>query len=770
MDRAAVEFRNVFRFDGEHEDARRQLAQILEAQGKTNAAYGQYLRLAEQYPDLADVRQALARMAIALQNWDEAERHGRRAIELAPEAPITQPIRVALDYRQAALDESAAKRTSLAEEAKQLLQADPIDLISRRLLIAHELYSNRPSAAILHLDAAIAQEPNELRYYVVKLQALQALQDDFEVEQLLQTMFKQFPTNETVQQSLITFYLHRENFDQAEAFLRNLAGEDTGETEGFVTLIQLIRQARGRDAALAEVERLIAANAEEPDNQRFYRALRASFDYENGNTQEAIAALQNILTDAPDTDQTRQIKGTLATMLLRSGNQVGGRALIEQILASDTSNVAALKLRAELLIQGDKAGEAIIDLRRALDQSPRDTSILLLLARAHERNGSIELQGERLATAVDVSNAGTRESLLYANFLLRNDRREAARTVLADARNANPTNVDVLGLSAQLALEDNALGLVRGIIADLQRISDEPRAPDLLQGLRSALLLQQDRVDEGLAILQQQAGSGGANTRAVYAVIQTQLRTGRVDEARTYLDGLLQGGNPDRELRRIDAALNVAEGNSGESETILRALIAEEPDYEPAITQLYAQLRSENRLDDASALLSASLTVNSEAPRLLALQARELERQGNIEGAIEIYETLYTLNTDNLIIANNLASLLSTFRDDPESQARAATVARRLRGTDVPALQDTYGWIAFQQGDLDEALAYLEPAAAGLPNNPLVQFHLGMTYAALNRNEAAQAALNQAIELAGPDTTLPQIARARDALQSLQNN
>lgn len=769
-DRAAVEFRNVFRYDGEHQDARRQLANILLDQGNMAGAFGQYLRLAEQYPELPDVRQSLASMAIAQQSWAAAEQHGRKAIELEPDAPVSKSIAVSLDYRQAAVDNAFAQRVALAADAAALLEADPEDIMSRRVLIAEEISQNRPSAAIEHLDIAIAQYPNDLNYYVIKLQALGSLQDNFEIEQLLKQMYTQFPENAEVQQSLISFYLQREDFEGAEAFLRTLAGEETGDPAGFVTVIQLIQRAEGRDAAKAELERLIAVNEGVRENTDAYRSMLAAYTFEEGDVDTAIAELQDIVSDASESDQTRRIKGSLATMLLRTGNQVGGRAVIEEILSEDASNVTALKLRAELLIGADQPGEAIGDLRRALDQSPRDTSILLLLSRAHERNGSTELQGERLATAVDVSNAGVQESLLYADFLLRSDRASAARSVMDDARNAHPTNLDILAQSAQLALNDNALGVVRGIIADVERLQDQPRAPALLQSLRTALLLREDRVDEGLALLQQQAGSDGENIRAVYAVVQTQLRAGQLDEARVYLDSVLAQNPDDAALRQINAALFVAEGLPERAEETLRDIVAQNPTSEAAVSQLYAHLRRTAQPEAASALLDTALENNAAAPRLMFFRAGELEQAGDIDGAIEIYETLYAGDTDNVIIANNLASLLSAFRDDAETQARAAAVARRLRGTEVPAFQDTYGWIAYQQGEFEEALEYLEPAAAGLPDNPLVQYHLGMTYVALERPELARTALENAIAIAGPDSTLPQMQRARDTLQSLQSN
>jgi tetratricopeptide (TPR) repeat protein len=64
----------------------------------------------------------------------------------------------------------------------------------------------------------------------------------------------------------------------------------------------------------------------------------------------------------------------------------------------------------------------------------------------------------------------------------------------------------------------------------------------------------------------------------------------------------------------------------------------------------------------------------------------------------------------------------------------------------VPPFQDTYGWIAYRQGEYQEALEHLEPAAEGLPDDPLVQYHLGMTYRALGRQDDALDQLRRAVD------------------------
>jgi tetratricopeptide (TPR) repeat protein len=112
--------------------------------------------------------------------------------------------------------------------------------------------------------------------------------------------------------------------------------------------------------------------------------------------------------------------------------------------------------------------------------------------------------------------------------------------------------------------------------------------------------------------------------------------------------------------------------------------------------------------------------------------------------------------------------MLSTYREDEESLERAYSIARRLRGSDIPQFRDTYGWIAFRRGDLSEAGPYLESAAQALGEDALVQFHYGMFLAADGQIQAAIDQLEHALEIAGPEDPRPQFETARAEIERLQ--
>ena len=186
-----------------------------------------------------------------------------------------------------------------------------------------------------------------------------------------------------------------------------------------------------------------------------------------------------------------------------------------------------------------------------------------------------------------------------------------------------------------------------------------------------------------------------------------------------------------------------------------------------AYQALYAFLASQGRADDAAAVIDAGLAAVPGNAALGFARAGILEEKGDIDGAIAAYEALYAQDSASPVLANNLASLIASYRDDPASLERAFAIARRLRGSDVPYFQDTYGSILHRRGDNDQALSYLAPAATALPDNALVQFHLAETELALGRRSEARASFAKAVDAAAAGSPLPQLDAVRQRLAEI---
>jgi tetratricopeptide (TPR) repeat protein len=527
--------------------------------------------------------------------------------------------------------------------------------------------------------------------------------------------------------------------------------------------VQFLNEARGVEPALAETEALIA----EDTNTDLFRSLRASLLYDLGRRDEAIREFEDLISNAEPGEQADNIKAAYARVLLRDGNDVGARALVEEILAADPGHVAALVMRSEWMIDADLVDEAIVTLRRAQDNAPTNPEIFSRLAQAYLRNGDRELAGEMLGLASEASNRAVAETLAYARFLVADDRFLPAEAVLLEALRLAPRNLEILG----------ELGGVYVALRDWPRAEQIERALRNLPGeaarlladdMRVTILRAQRRDDEAIAFLKQLVSQQEGYRAAEIAIVTTQLELGRNAEAKAYLDTLLAEDPEDPGLRFLQATLNAAEGDLAAAERQYRGLIEQGAGGERVWLELIRTLTNAGKENEARDALRAGLGAIPEAPELMWMRATFLERQQDFEAAIEIYEELYERNTSTSVIANNLASLLSTARDDAASLERAARIASRLRGSEFPPYQDTYGWIQYRLGNYDAALEYLRPAARGLPDDPLVQHHLAMTYAALDRPDDAIRQFERALELAGADPR-PAFDTARQMLQELQN-
>lgn len=773
-ERAALELRNVFNHDGFHKEARLAYAALMQDLNRPSEAYGQYLRLVEQYPDTIEARVALAKMAVAQNNWPEVERHGNAAIALAPDDPEVIAIDLANRYRAAALADDTETRAALAVEAEPLLaelraqEGGNSDALVR-LLIDNYLFTEQPAKALEVVDAALERTPMLEDLNILKVRLLAELNDREGTETHLKAMVTMFPENDEIKQAMIRWFMSQNDVAGAEAFLREKAGDDTGPTEGHVQVLQLLQSTQGVEASRAELVRLQTANAG-TENANFYTGMIAAMDFQAGERDKAIADMRGAIDASEAGPQKIRLQVTLAEMLRTTGATEEAKALVDTVLEEDTSNVSALQMRAADLIQNDRTGDAIVSLRTALDQEPRNADTLTLLAQAHERDGDTDLVGERLAMAMEASGNAVPQVMRYARFLLAQDRPQVALTVLEDGSRRNRGNLQVLGALANLHIRNNNWSEAEAIVAQL-RTGTAP-AQRMATQLETRILQGLDRTDESLALLRDQLGElsdddTNEKIRAIGMIIQTQIRGGKIDAARKTLNGALTENPNNTGMRLINAALSAIEGNVEQSETIYRQLIEEFPQSEIPVRLLINTLIGTGRPDKAREVLEDALVAVPDRPNLLSIKASYLEQDEDFDGAIAIYEQLYELNSGSPVVANNLASLITSHKDDAESLARAANIARRLRGTEVPAFQDTYGWIAYRRDNFEEALEYLEPAAAGLPRDPLVQYHLAMTYVALNQTDKAKAQLEKTLEIAG-DSPLTQFEKAREVLAGLE--
>ena len=745
VDRALVEFRNVFKLEGMHREARLLYAEAERERGNIREAYGQYLRLVEQYPDSLPGQRALAELSLEISDWEAARRHGAAAAELAPEDTLVQAVNATIAYRDALTGtEDAAERRAAVTKAQALVEEDPNLMIAREVVIDNLVRNQDWTAALSAIDAALAQAPDNRELYTIRLGVLNQLGETREIRAQLEDMIKRFPEDPNVPATLVRWYMSQGNIDVAETFLKERADEDPREIEDIVTYIRFLAEARDKETALAELDHILESD---PPAVEQLTALRAGFRFDLGERDGAISELEGLIEGMEPSDERRSIMVMLARMLETTDNNVGARALVEQALEEDNSQPEALKMRAGWLIESDRTDEAIVALRFVLGESPNDAEAMTLMAQAHERAGNRDLMADMLSRAVEASRNAPDESLRYARYLIGQENLRSAETVLINALRLIPNNVALLSALGEVYMGDQDWPRLTQVIETLHR-QEEPAAERIANELTARRLAAQDREGELMSFLDTLAVEGARGLGAAATIVRTRLAQGDVKGAQDYARETLDANPEDPNARFLMASVQAVSGEIAAAEAVFQDLAAEIPQDQRFWLALYNIHSVQENAEAARQALLDGLEALPDSLRLNWALAGILEREGDVAGAIDIYEKLYAANSNNLIIANNLASLLSTGREDAESLERAHNIARRLRDRDVPAFQDTYGWIAFRRGDFDTALTVLEPAAAGLPADPRVQYHLARTYAALERDAEALAQYNKVVEAA----------------------
>ena len=766
LERAYVEFRNVFKLNGQHREARKTYATLVRGEGKTQEAYGQFLRLVEQYPDDFDGRLALAQMAVDLQNWPEVRRHAERAAKIDSENRDVKAVQVNIAYADALEAEDESARRAAAREARTLSAALTDNLGLRRILIDSALRDQELELALTEIDNTLAIEPSNRELFNTRLGVLAQLNRTDELETQLVDMVDRFPGDQTIVSTLLRFYASRGEVDKAEGFLRQIVAEaDTDETkaDAQMALVRFLTEARDMSTGLDELDKIIS----ESPNAVLFRAVRASTRFELGETEAGITEMQEILDGTESSAEIRQVKIALAQMLEQTGNRVGAQRLVTEELGEDATQVEGLKMQAGWYIQSDRSDEAIALLRTALDQAPNDAGTMTLMARAHTRNGSRELARDMLSLAVDASGNAPEESVRYASALARDERYQLAEDVLIDSLRLNQGNLRLLTELGKVyvAMEDWAR--TEQVEATMTNIGT-PVALRAADGLQATRLAAQGRTEDAIDFLEGLASDDSGDAAAQITVVRARLANGEREAALRYAEEAIAARPDDVALQFTLATAQAANSLFVDAEATYRGILANNPRIERAWTELIRTLYAQGDVEGARTALNNGLDAIPGALNLLWAEASFKERSNDFDGAIEIYEKLYERASNSPVVANNLASLLSTYREDEDSLTRAYSVARRLRGNDFPPFQDTYGWIAYRRGDYDEAVTYLEPAAANLGNDALVQYHLGMTYIALERFGEGLSQLQKAIEIAGAEDTRAQFGIAREEIARLE--
>ena len=700
-----------------------------------------------------EARVKLAKLQLAGNKLDLALKLINEANELKKDDTDVLALRAAILFR-------LNDRDGARKDAERALSFNPDNPDAHAVLAADQMMDGNTAAALQFIDRGLTKDPNNLGLLMFKLKIFEDAKDDPKLEAVLRQIIAAYPKMKEMRQALLAFLVSRKRTADVETEMRAMVAADPDDTARALDLVRFLGSVKGPAEARLELEKLhcrqtrlpLTTNSPLPNSTLPKRRL----------TSPPQASRQSLPRASPRKNVVRA-QLLLASMNIQLGQADKAKTLINDVLAGDAKNADALALRANLSLDSGETDSAVADLREALNQQPNSVALLMLLGRAHERQGAVELANDRIAQALKASNYSPQVALDYIAFLGRRGKLAEAETVLNEAAARNPNDPRLLQALAQLRLSKQDWVGAQAAAEALKKIGDTSGVSEQIAG---AVLLGQKKFDESIETLKGAYASAPNAVQPMYSLFLAYIQAGKSGEAEAFLQSILTANQNNADAHVLMGSLKMMQKQPKEAEAAYKLAIERQPESPVGYVALSKFYLSQKQVAEAEAVLK---TGRGKAPNDLNLNlvlAGLLESKNDIEGAIAIYDEQLKATPDALIVINNLSSLLADYRTDAESLERAHQLAQRLDAIDVPQFKDTLGWVAYRRGDYRTALFNLEQAAEKLPDLALVKYHLAMTYVALKRNADAKDQFAKADALLKADDPLKE--KVRTALASLE--
>jgi tetratricopeptide (TPR) repeat protein len=418
---------------------------------------------------------------------------------------------------------------------------------------------------------------------------------------------------------------------------------------------------------------------------------------------------------------------------------------LKKVLASDPDDANALVLEARIDLARTNTADGIAELERLVRTYRQAPQIHYQLALAYIMGGKIDKAMNQLHETVDLEPNFPQAAFLLAQLEVQRGDVGSALTLLKPLIAQQPDLIEPKLLLADVYRLQNDFNDAMAIYQQLEKAF--PTNPNVLL-LAGSTCVQQFNEDAARADFNRVLQMDPNNLSAQEQLVELDLADKNFGSAQQRAEVLVSKnpGQGQPEILLAKVFLERGQTNQAEDELVKASSLPQGFEANLLLAQLYFKL---NDNKDALDRLNVALANRPDDPSLLMFSAAIQSDQKDYAGAAATYEKLLTISPQYSPALNNLAWLYSDHLGDLGKAYALAQRAHQLLPND-PSTADTLGWVLFKRGDYTSALNLFVPSAAGLPNNPEVQFHLGLAYYMLDNEDSARQQLLNATSLNVP--------------------
>ncbi|PYX04895.1 MAG: hypothetical protein DMG88_23225, partial [Acidobacteria bacterium] len=467
------------------------------------------------------------------------------------------------------------------------------------------------------------------------------------------------------------------------------------------------------------------------------RIKYAEFQAANGASAEAKGFLQEVTREAPDYLPAWR---DLAQIAFSEKKHDEALSFLENIFSRDPENPDARLLQANVWLAKGDAAKATATLDRVNNNYPNNPLVKFALARAYLASKNPAQATATLQQAIAIRPDYTEAVLALAELNLGSGKAQAVVLAMEDLLKKHPGLPQAWSLLAKayeaLGRLDDAAALFR------EQIKTVPDSPEAYFSL-GLILRQQKKNDEARQAFEKASELAPDNLSPIDQLVEMDLADKRYDAAMQRLQPQLQKQPEAAGAHFVEAKIYAAQQDWPHAEAAVEKAIKLDANFGAAYELLVSIYVAANKLPQATSQLEAILKNNPNDPTALARLAVVYEKMKEFPKASDSYEKLLVLRPDFAMGLNNLAVLYAERLNQLDRAYELAQKARTLQPSDG-SIADTLGWILYKRGDYQQALALLQESVSKMPENPEVQFHLGMASSMMGQADAARSSFEKA--------------------------
>jgi len=702
-------------------DVLRLQGEMLRSSGDTAGALAIFDKILAKQPQDLSTLNSRANILISEGKLDDAQRDVDRALSVSPNNIAAIYLDALLMAKKGSLDKADDLLTKLSPAFTNLpsgyfLQATvkyalgqyeqaeaslgkylaryPNQPAATRLLATIALRKNDRDTAISLLKPVTDANPSDVASVNLLARAYVAAGKKDEAVKLYEAAASAKPDDQMTQTSAALMQMRFGDANEGLADLEKIAGTDAGADIATPLLVLGDLQSGNLDKAAATAEAMVKRKPDDAVAQNLLGSVRVAQD----KLPEAEAIFSGLIKSDPNFLAARR---NLARVYLRMNRFDDSRKTWLDLLQRNSGDEDAVMGLADLAVAQQDVKGAVDWLTKARAAAPKDLVPGLRLAQLYMEQKDWQ-NAIQVAHEVEVQFPfNPRATDLAATARLEAGDKAGAAEEFSALTGHYTTSAPLFERYAYYQL---AAGDKDGARASLQRAVD--LAPDQQQYMSSLVKFDYDNkgVDAALATAKLQATNDPGESALLVAEVLTTAK--RLPEA---IDALTQANqdHPSGPIVADLATLYFRTGKGDQAKDLLHSWLKDHPG-DVAVRDSLATMYLAQHVDD----------------------------QAQAE-----YERVHAEAPADILALNNLSWLYAK-KKDPRAHQLAE---RAYQLSPSPQTADTLGWVLVGDGEAGSGLPYIKNAAAALPADATLQYHLAAALNATGDKAEARSVLERVL-------------------------